>query len=182
MKRTYDDGYCDSGTFTSVIQDTVFQKRLKLVAIDEHTFVTFARKAVGAEAFGRQWVNYEAFVSSRGYTPFGTTATLTKSNWTDVRMSAGFDPQLQPIRTSVYRSDVFLCMLPTDNLTDIFKKILYTAMEESRDGGVPKMIFFVHDTLDTIDLRDDIVHWLRRWNKPSSIVSSFHVISIADAP
>ena len=35
MKRTYNDGYCDSGTFTSVIQDTVFQKRLKLVAIDE---------------------------------------------------------------------------------------------------------------------------------------------------
>jgi hypothetical protein len=26
-------------------------------------------------------------------------------------------------------------MLPTDNPTDIFKKILYTAMEESRDDS-----------------------------------------------
>lgn len=52
----------------------------------------------------------------------------------------------------------------------VYKKILYTATEESRDGEVPKMIFFVHDTLDTIDLRDDIIRWLRRWNKPSSIV------------
>jgi hypothetical protein len=34
-------------------------------------------------------------------------------------------------------------------------------MEESRDGEVPKMIFFVHNILDTIDLRDDIVHWFR---------------------
>ena len=54
---------------------------------------------------------------------FGTTVTLTNSNWTDVvRMSAGFDPQLQPIRTNVYHSDIFLCTLPTDNPTVIYKK------------------------------------------------------------
>jgi hypothetical protein len=101
-KRTYDDGYCDSGTFTSVVQDTVFQERLLQLLPN----------------------------------PIGRTFACP----------AGFDPQLQSIRTSVYRSDVFLCMLPTDNPTDIFKKTLYTAMEESRDGEVPKMIFFVHDT------------------------------------
>ncbi|KAN0071795.1 hypothetical protein V8E54_010391 [Elaphomyces granulatus] len=117
MKRTDNDGYCDSGTFTSVIQDTVFQERLKLVAINE-------LHLCAEDSWGRrQWVKYEAF----------------------------------PIRTSVYRSDVFLYILPTDNPTDIFKKILYTAVEESRD-----------------DLRDEIVRWLRRWNKPSSIVGSYH--------
>jgi hypothetical protein len=31
IKRTYNDDYCDSGTFTSVIQDSVFQERLKLL-------------------------------------------------------------------------------------------------------------------------------------------------------
>ena len=156
-----------------IIQDTVFQKRLKLVAIDElHLCAEDSwgggfRKAIGQLRSLREQLEDHTRL-------FGTTPTLTKSNWTDVRMSAGFDPQLQPIRTSVYRSDVFPCMLPTDNPTDIFRKILYTAMEESRDGEVPKMIFFVHNTLDTIDLRDDIVRWLRRWNKPSSIVSSYH--------
>jgi hypothetical protein len=35
IKRTYNDGYFDSGTFTSVVRDPIFQERLKLVAIDE---------------------------------------------------------------------------------------------------------------------------------------------------
>jgi superfamily II DNA helicase RecQ len=113
IKRTYNDGYCDSGTFTSVIQDSVFQERLKLVAIDElHLCAVDSwgggfRKAMGQLRSLREQLEDHTRL-------FGTTATLTKCNWTDIRMSAGFDPQLQPIRTSVYRSDVFLPMHVAD--------------------------------------------------------------------
>ncbi|KAN0078665.1 hypothetical protein V8E54_005178 [Elaphomyces granulatus] len=127
-------------------QTTADTKRLKLVAIDE-------LHLCAEDSWGG-----------------GFRKAIGQLRSLHVRMSAGFDPQLQPIQTSVYRSDVFPCMLPTDNPTDIFRKILYTAMEESRDGEVPKMIFFVHDTLNTIDLRDNVVRWLQRWNKPSSIM------------
>jgi len=57
---------------------------------------------------------------------FGTTATLTNSkDQLDGRSHVRRLWPQQPIQTSVYMS--IYAWLPTDNPTDIFKKILYTA-------------------------------------------------------
>ena len=36
------------------------------------------------------------------------------------------------IRTDIYREDVFLYILPTDDLKSTYKQILYTALELAR--------------------------------------------------
>jgi hypothetical protein len=75
-KRTYNDGYCDSGTFTSLILDTVFQERLKLVAIDELHLC--AEDSWGGSFRGQLRSLRERPEDHTRL--FGTTATLTKSN------------------------------------------------------------------------------------------------------
>jgi superfamily II DNA helicase RecQ len=49
---------------------------------------------------------------------FGTTATLRPDTWKEIRETAGFRPETQPMRTSIYRSDVYLYMHPTEQCTN----------------------------------------------------------------
>jgi len=62
------------------------------------------------------------------------------------------------IRTDIYREDVFLYILPTDDLKSTYKQILYTALERSPSPALlVRIIFFVETQPDTILLLDDIV-------------------------
>jgi len=83
---------------------------------------------------------------------FGTTAT---DAWKEIRETAGFHPETQPMRTSIYRSDVYLYMHPTvDEPRTMYKRILFTALEGCKDERlITKMIFFVHDVRETTELR-----------------------------
>jgi hypothetical protein len=131
---------------------------------------TFAQKRVGAEAFGRQWVNYEAFVSSWRIihaflellpllpNPIGRTFACPQAL---TRSCSLFEP------VSIVAMFSYACCRQI--IQQIYSRRYYTLLWGNL--VMVKMIFFVHDT---IDLRDDIVRWLRRWNKPSSIVSSYH--------
>ena len=76
------------------------------------------------------------------------------------------------IRTDIYREDVFLYILPTDDLKSTYKQILYTALELARSTCEDYIL--VETQHDTILLRDDIVRWLRAMNRWSNIVSSYH--------
>ena len=108
---------------------------------------------------------------------FGTTATLTPSAWEDIQPNAGIrtGEHLHMVRTDIYREDVFLYILPTDDLKSTYKQILYTALERSPSAALlVRIIFFVETQHDTILLRDDIVRWLRALNRWSNIVSSYH--------
>jgi len=88
MKRTYNDGYWTAVLLRALYRTPSSRKRLKLVAIENYTF---ARKTVGAR-LSEAW-SIRAFVSTGGsYTPFWNYCHSYQSNWTDVRMSAGFDP------------------------------------------------------------------------------------------
>ena len=75
----------------------------------------------------------------------------------------------------IYREDVFLYTLPTDDVKSTYKQILYTALERSPSTALLlRIIFFVETQNDTILLRDDFVRWLRAMNRWSNIVSSYH--------
>jgi hypothetical protein len=93
-----------------------------------------------------------------------------------VKISAGFRPETEVLRTSIYRDDVYLCMLPTDNPKSAFKRILWKALDEapSRGGLVPKTIFFVSWITDAMVLKKDIGRWLRERGYPDRIVKSIH--------
>jgi hypothetical protein len=72
---------------------------------------------------------------------FGTTATLRPDTCKEIRETAGFHPEPQPMRTSIYQSNVYLYMHPTD------------------ERLIPEMIFFVRDVRETTDLRGLLVQW-----------------------
>jgi superfamily II DNA helicase RecQ len=168
-------GYRDTGSFTSVLQNNSFLDRLHLIAIDElhlcakDNWGGNFRPALGCLHLLRQQCKAHTRL-------FGTTATLTSKAWTEVKISAGFRPETEVLRTSIYRNDVYLYMLPTDNPKSVFKRILLKALNEapSRGGLVPKIIFFVSWITDVMTLKEDIGRWLREYGYPDRIVKSFH--------
>ena len=82
---------------------------------------------------------------------------------------------LHIIRTNIYHEDVFLYILPNDDLKSTYKQILYTALERSPSASLLlRIIFFVETQRDTILLRDDIIRWLREMDRWLNIVSSYH--------
>jgi superfamily II DNA helicase RecQ len=170
-----ESGYQDAGSFTSVIQNDSFLDRLHLVAIDElhlcakDNWGGNFRPALGCLHLLRQQCKAHTRL-------FGTTATLTTRAWTEVKISAGFRPGTEVLRTPIYRDDVYLYMLPTDNPKSVFKRILWKALDEapSRGGLVPKVIFFVSWIADAVILKEDIKRWLRERGYPDRIVKSFH--------
>lgn len=174
--KKFDSGYIDHGSFHSVAQDEVFRRRLQLLAIDElHLCASTSwggsfRTAMGQIAKLRDQLEPHTRM-------FGTTATLTPTAWEDIQTNTGIrtGERLHLIRTDIYREDVFLYILPTDDLKSTYKQILYTALERSPSAALLlRIIFFVETQNDTILLRDDIVRWLRAMNRWSSIVSSYH--------
>lgn len=170
-----ESGYRDSGSFISVIQNDSFLDRLHLIAIDElhlcakDNWGGNFRPALGCLHLLRQQCKAHTRL-------FGTTATLTTRAWTEVKMSAGFRPETEVLRTPIYRDNVYLYMLPTDNPKSVFKRILWKALGEapSRGGLVPKVIFFVSWIADAVILKEDIGRWLRERGYPDRIVKSFH--------
>ena len=157
------DGYEDRGTFTSVLQDDVFRRRLQLVAIDElHLCARTSwggsfRPALGQISKLRDQLDEHTRL-------FGTTATLTSKNLEEIRASAGFDNDVEPIRTEIYRDDVFIKMLPTDDWKTMCRQILYTALEEalaSPERRLSKMIFFVDEVKQTQQMKEFICRWLK---------------------
>jgi superfamily II DNA helicase RecQ len=174
--KRFDSGYVDHGSFHSVAQDEVFRRRLQLVAIDElHLCASTSwggsfRTAMGQIVKLRDQLEPHTRM-------FGTTATLTPTAWEDIQANAGIrtGEYLHMIRTDIYREDVFLYILPTDDVKSTYKQILYTALERSPSTALLlRIIFFVETQNDTILLRDDFVRWLRAMNRWSNIVSSYH--------
>lgn len=172
----FDSGYVDHGSFQSVAQDEVFRRRLQLLAIDEmHLCASTSwggsfRVAMGQIVKLRDQLEPHTRM-------FGTTATLTPSAWKDIQPNAGIrtGEHLHMIQTDIYREDVFLYILPTDDLKTTYKQILYTALEGSPSTALlVRIIFFVETQNDTILLKDDIVRWLRAMNRWSNIVSTYH--------
>jgi superfamily II DNA helicase RecQ len=174
--KRFDSGYVDHGSFHSFTQDEVFRRRLQLLAIDElHLCASTSwggsfRTAMGQIAKLRDQLEPHTRM-------FGTTATLTPTAWEDIQVSAGIrtGESLRMIRTDIYREDVFLYILPTDDVKSTYKQILYTALERSPSAALLlRIIFFVETQNETILLRDDIVRWLRAMNRWSNVVSSYH--------
>jgi superfamily II DNA helicase RecQ len=174
--KRFDSGYIDQGSFHSVAQDEVFRRRLQLLAVDElHLCASTSwggsfRTAMGQIAKLRDQLEPHTRM-------FGTTATLTPMAWENIHTNAGIrtGEHLQMIKTNIYREDVFLYILPTDDLKSTYKQILYTALERSPSAALLlRIIFFVDTQRDTILLRDDILRWLRGMNRWSNIASSYH--------
>ena len=125
--RSFADGYTDCGSFTSVLQDSLFRDRLCLVAIDELHLCSSESWGGSFRPSLGQLVKIRDQLDSHTRL-FGTTATLRDSVWDEIRTSAGFHIHTAPIRTAVYRPDVFLHMLPTDDPKPLFKRILYSSI------------------------------------------------------
>jgi superfamily II DNA helicase RecQ len=105
--------YEDRGTFTSVIQYTPFRQRLCLVATDEmHLCAQISWGGSFRPAFSQLSKLRDQLEPHTRL--FGTTATLRPDTWKEIREAAGFHPETQPMQTSIYRSDVYLYMHPTD--------------------------------------------------------------------
>ncbi|KAN0082110.1 hypothetical protein V8E54_003408 [Elaphomyces granulatus] len=138
----------------SYIQYTPFRQRLYLVAIDEmHLCAQISWGGSFRPAFS-QLSKLRDQLEPNSTRLFGTTATLRPDTWKEIRETAGFRPETQPMRTSIYRSDVYLYMHPTDEPRTMYKRILFTALEGCTDERlIPKMIFFVHDVRETTELR-----------------------------
>lgn len=163
--------------FTAVLQDGNFQDRLILVAIDEihlcdkDNWGGSFRKDMAALHLLRAQLNNHTRL-------FGTTATMTPDAWQSIRKDTGFreGDNTQLIRTSIYRNDVFLHMLPSDNPQSVCKQIVYIAVDEMTNGQLPKIIFFVREINDTVNLRNNVFRWLKEKNVDLSkkIISSYH--------
>lgn len=91
------DGFRDNGTFSGVLQHPEFQRRLRLVAIDE-------LHLCAKNGWGDFRPHFSQLHILRAQLPdtvplFGTTATLTKINEAEIRASAGFGPDSLVLRT-----------------------------------------------------------------------------------
>ena len=163
MKR-YPDGYDDHGSFHSVLQDHMFRQRCHLVAIDELHLCASNSWGGGFRPHYGQLAKLRRQLDEHTRL-FGTTATLTSRNCMEIIGSAGFTNLRggRPIRTTVYRNDIFIKLIPTERGKDVCRQIVYTALEEAihQPGhALPKMIFFVDHVKDTVDLQQCIVRWL----------------------
>ena len=156
------DGFRDDGTFSGVLQNPDFQRRLRLVAIDELHLC--AKNGWGD--FRPQFSHLSQF---RAQLPdlvpvFGTTATLTTMNEAEIRASAGFRPDSIVLRTSVHREDIFLRLLPTKDPKSVCRQVINTAITEaliSSTRELQKMIFFVKTVKETVALVENIGRWFR---------------------
>lgn len=70
------------------------------------------------------------------------------------------------IKTNIYREDVLLYLLPTDDLKSTYERSPSATL-------LLRIIFFAETQWDTILLRDDIVRWLRGMNRWWNIVSPY---------
>ena len=161
-KVTVLDGYWDDGTFSGVLQNPEFQRRLRLVAIDE-------LHLCAKNGWGDFRPQFSHLSQLRAQLPdlvpvFGTTATLTTMNEAEIRASAGFRPDTIVLRTSIYREDIFLRLLPTKDPKSVCRQVINTAITEalaSSTRELQKMIFFVKTVKETVALVENIGRWFR---------------------
>lgn len=177
-KHEFPDGYVDHGTFQSVLQDSEFKRRLALIAVDEihlcseKSWGGSFRSAMGQLFRLRQQVGEHTRM-------FGTTATLRQPIWEEVCQSTGFNATTSVIRTSIYRSDVFLYMLPTDEPKAMFKRVVLSAYKQAQESErlLPKTIFFMKEVSSCTSARDEIISWLDELYQKRvdrSIVKTYH--------
>ncbi|KAF7857266.1 hypothetical protein EAF04_009507 [Stromatinia cepivora] len=150
------------GIFRSMIKDPYFQCRCKFVAIDElHIYAkdnwggSFRQEFAQLKRLYLQ-LNDDAVL-------FGITVTLTLANEMEIKKIAGFKSDVIVRRTSVYRPDVFIKMIPISLPINICRQFIHTALTDALSKGlnISKMIFYVKEVNDTFNFMDNIINWLR---------------------